>query len=248
MALTNMRHILLDCGEATMFQLVRLVGPEQASEIVAALDVVWLSHTHADHILGVFEVARAFFRITGTPLKVFAPKKLHIPLHILYPPKRVPAIEEDEDGGVTISEGSTRKPGDWKCPICRYLVFGCRNLKECPNCKTPISDGGGCGAMIDGTSSSAFAPNAAPDGGEVGPVPWLTFLSSLESVPMQVTSCSDLETGRTSSASASVSAASICEHLPRSCELIGLEAARVEHRFEGIKFCATCELMSFQLP
>ncbi len=75
--LTGMRHILLDCGEGTTFQLVRLVGPAQASAIIAALDFVWLSHAHADHHLGLLEVAREFFHNTGHSLKVFAPTKLH---------------------------------------------------------------------------------------------------------------------------------------------------------------------------
>jgi ribonuclease BN (tRNA processing enzyme) len=72
-----MRHILLDCGEGTAFQLVRLVGRAQASAIIAQLDFVWLSHAHADHHLGLLEVARDFFRITGQALKVFSPTKLH---------------------------------------------------------------------------------------------------------------------------------------------------------------------------
>jgi ribonuclease BN (tRNA processing enzyme) len=76
-----MRHILLDCGEGTMFQLVRLVGPAQASAIIAALDFVWLSHAHADHHLGLLQVAREFFHITGQALKVFAPVKLHTVIH-----------------------------------------------------------------------------------------------------------------------------------------------------------------------
>ncbi len=88
--LTQMRHILLDCGEGTAFQLVRLVGPVQAPAIISALDFVWLSHAHADHHLGLLEIARDFFRITGHALKVFAPKKLHI----LFPRKSGPGLDE----------------------------------------------------------------------------------------------------------------------------------------------------------
>lgn len=93
-SLVCMRHILLDCGEGTTFQLVRLVGPAQASTIIAALDFVWLSHAHADHHLGLLDVAREFFRMTSTPLKVFAPTKLHV----LHRRASDPVFEEGDAG------------------------------------------------------------------------------------------------------------------------------------------------------
>jgi ribonuclease BN (tRNA processing enzyme) len=69
---------MLDCGEGTMFQLVRLFGPDQASVVISALDFVWLSHAHADHHLGLLDIARAYHQGTGHPLKVFCPRKLHV--------------------------------------------------------------------------------------------------------------------------------------------------------------------------
>ena len=222
-----------------MFQLVRLVGPARVLEIVAALDFVWLSHTHADHILGVFEVARAFSQVTGKPLKVFGPKKLHIPAHLLYrTPKPAPVAEEDEDGGVTVSGGSSRKPGDWDCTTCGHFVFGSRNAQVCPKCNSSKIGGAGGGAASAESSSIISSAAAAADGKEAASVPWLTFLSSLEGVPMRVASCSDLEAwqGQASGAGASTSAAfaaAIREDVP-GCELVGVEAVRVEHRFEII--------------
>jgi ribonuclease BN (tRNA processing enzyme) len=164
-ALASMRHILFDCGEGTMFQLVRLVGPAEASAIIAALDFVWLSHAHADHHLGFLEVAREFFRMTATPLKVFAPTKLHI-LH--------------------------RRQGD-------------AGLEE----------------------------------GDACPMPWLPLLSMWEGVPMQVSLCSDLAVRSSEEASgASAAASSIRQHAP-SCELLGVTAARVDHRRETRSHCAS---------
>jgi ribonuclease BN (tRNA processing enzyme) len=148
-----MRHILLDCGEGTLFQLVRLVGPVQASAIISALDFVWLSHAHADHHLGLLEVARDFFRSTGRSLKVFAPTKL----------------------------------------------FHRRS-------------------------------DAGPQEAEV--LVWLTLVSAMEGVPVEVSSCRELATTISDQASgASDSASAIRKHVP-DCELLGVTAIRVEHRSE----------------
>lgn len=155
-SLVCMRHILLDCGEGTTFQLVRLVGPAQASTIIAALDFVWLSHAHADHHLGLLDVAREFFRMTSTPLKVFAPTKLHV----LHRRASDPVFEE----------------------------------------------------------------------GDAGPAPWLPLVSMWEGVPMQISLCSDLASGSIEAAAvASDAASAIRKHVP-SCELLGVTAARVDHR------------------
>jgi ribonuclease BN (tRNA processing enzyme) len=155
-SLVSMRHILLDCGEGTTFQLVRLVGPAQASAIISALDFVWLSHAHADHHLGLLEVAREFFRMTSKPLKVFAPTKLHVLRH------------------------RSCSPG----------------LEEV----------------------------------DAGPAPWLPLVSMWEGVPMQLSLCSELAASSCNDAAVAGNAAStIRKHVP-SCELLGVTAARVDHR------------------
>ena len=175
LTLTQMRHILLDCGEGTFFQLVRLVGPVQASAIISALDFVWLSHAHADHHLGLLEIARDFFRITGHALKVFAPRKLHM----LVPRKSDPGVEE----------------------------------------------------------------------AEVHAVPWLTLVSAWEGVPIEVTNASSLSE---EASGASDSASVLRKHVP-SCELLGVTAARVAHRFQNtlVNECCSklffCKLRLFQL-
>lgn len=46
--------MLLDAGEATWAQLVRCYGGHAAAAAqVAALAAVWISHRHADHMLGL---------------------------------------------------------------------------------------------------------------------------------------------------------------------------------------------------
>lgn len=45
--------LLMDAGEGTWAQLVRCYGPAGAAAQVASLAAVWVSHRHADHMLGL---------------------------------------------------------------------------------------------------------------------------------------------------------------------------------------------------
>lgn len=49
-------YILLDCGEGTFGQMVRLFGVDRTQEIIQQLKVVYISHKHADHHLGLFTI------------------------------------------------------------------------------------------------------------------------------------------------------------------------------------------------
>ncbi|KAJ7540229.1 hypothetical protein O6H91_10G006100 [Diphasiastrum complanatum] len=48
--------MLLDAGEGVVGQLVRLYGKQGAFEVLASLCCVWVSHKHADHVLGIYSV------------------------------------------------------------------------------------------------------------------------------------------------------------------------------------------------
>ena len=48
--------LLLDCGEGTLGQLVRLKGWEGAMAVLRGLKAVYLSHLHADHHLGAINI------------------------------------------------------------------------------------------------------------------------------------------------------------------------------------------------
>lgn len=48
--------VLLDCGEGTWGQMVRMFGKEGAQRAVASLRIVFISHMHADHHLGLMNV------------------------------------------------------------------------------------------------------------------------------------------------------------------------------------------------
>ena len=51
--------VLLDCGEGTWGAMVRHLGPAVSREVAARLAIVWVSHKHADHCVGLPGVLRA---------------------------------------------------------------------------------------------------------------------------------------------------------------------------------------------
>jgi ribonuclease Z len=50
---------LMDCGEATASQMIRIFGLEQANKILRSLGGVYVSHLHADHHVGLVGVVLA---------------------------------------------------------------------------------------------------------------------------------------------------------------------------------------------
>jgi ribonuclease Z len=52
---------LLDCGENTLGQLSRLYSEEELQEVLQDLKMIWISHMHADHHLGLTSVIKAWY-------------------------------------------------------------------------------------------------------------------------------------------------------------------------------------------
>ena len=52
---------LMDCGENTLGQLKRMYTPAQLAEIFHDLKLIWISHLHADHHLGLTSVIKAWY-------------------------------------------------------------------------------------------------------------------------------------------------------------------------------------------
>lgn len=64
-------YYLLDCGESTLGQLQRLFNPKELREVLQNLRMVWISHLHADHHLGIVSVLKAWYQENypdGVPL------------------------------------------------------------------------------------------------------------------------------------------------------------------------------------
>lgn len=53
---------LFDCGENTLGQLKRIYGPEMMKEILRDLKLIWISHLHADHHLGLASIIKAWYQ------------------------------------------------------------------------------------------------------------------------------------------------------------------------------------------
>jgi ribonuclease Z len=74
--------VLLDCGEGTVGQLQRMLGRAEASVHLSQLQLVHISHIHADHLLGLPGVLRARQQarqarsLPTAPLMVVGPKPL----------------------------------------------------------------------------------------------------------------------------------------------------------------------------
>ena len=68
----NGRGLLMDCGEGTVGQIVKKHGPSEAKRLMDSVDVVWISHMHADHHLGLLR----FLEIKKTKTVVVGPRDL----------------------------------------------------------------------------------------------------------------------------------------------------------------------------
>ncbi|KAJ3056704.1 hypothetical protein HK097_005105 [Rhizophlyctis rosea] len=58
-------NLLLDGGEGTLGQLLRHFGPEGLEDVLGRLRVIFVSHLHADHHLGIIRVLKARRQVVG---------------------------------------------------------------------------------------------------------------------------------------------------------------------------------------
>jgi ribonuclease Z len=56
--------ILLDCGEGSMGQLRRRFGPEGTRKVLEELRMIYISHMHADHHLGLHSILREKVKVS----------------------------------------------------------------------------------------------------------------------------------------------------------------------------------------
>lgn len=65
--------VLLDCGEGTLGQIVRFYGRDGADEVLKKLKMIYISHLHADHHLGLFNILNRRRKVTDDKVLLLAP-------------------------------------------------------------------------------------------------------------------------------------------------------------------------------
>ncbi|OMJ78712.1 hypothetical protein SteCoe_21432 [Stentor coeruleus] len=68
--------LLLDCGEGTYSQLVRVYG-EKISEVLLDLKAILITHLHADHHVGILKILYERAKLTSEFITIAAPAGLH---------------------------------------------------------------------------------------------------------------------------------------------------------------------------
>lgn len=93
---------LLDCGENTLGQLKRVFPPNELAEVLRDLKLIWISHLHADHHLGITSVIKAWYQevygeqiANGTLTKKSLTEQLLYPSKILEQEKHLFVASED---------------------------------------------------------------------------------------------------------------------------------------------------------
>ncbi|KAI7866708.1 beta-lactamase-like protein [Spinellus fusiger] len=69
--------LLLDAGEGTYGQILRLFGQDQLAQELGAIKTIFISHLHADHHLGVIQLLTQWYKLnkdTQNTLTVIAPR------------------------------------------------------------------------------------------------------------------------------------------------------------------------------
>lgn len=70
--------VILDCGEGTYGQLVRFYGPDRVKDILKQLKLIFVSHHHADHHLGLLTLLEHRADVTSEQIPIVVPKDLRL--------------------------------------------------------------------------------------------------------------------------------------------------------------------------
>ena len=65
--------VILDCGEDSYGQIFRFYGPERTAEVLKRLKLIYVSHHHVDHHIGLIEILRHRQALTNEPVVLLLP-------------------------------------------------------------------------------------------------------------------------------------------------------------------------------
>lgn len=69
----KLASVILDCGEDTLGQMVRYYGIEKANNILRQLKLIYVSHPHMDHHIGLLDILEARSRLTKDTVCLIVP-------------------------------------------------------------------------------------------------------------------------------------------------------------------------------
>jgi len=107
--------LLMDCGEGSLGQMCRRFGRQGADDVLRRLAMVWISHIHADHHVGLPALLAARTRLLGAecpPLLVVGPRPLRRALvaYANLEPMRFQYVEASETEARNVSEDGPPPP------------------------------------------------------------------------------------------------------------------------------------------
>lgn len=81
--LVNFRHpdevsVILDCGEDSYGQLYRYYGPNEIENVLKRIKLIYVSHHHADHHIGLIKLLEQRRRVTSEPISLLLPPNIDI--------------------------------------------------------------------------------------------------------------------------------------------------------------------------
>lgn len=111
---------LFDCGEGTLGQLKRMFPPDELQSVLLDLKMIWISHLHADHHLGLINVMKSYNSVRETSANSTRGGQTQ--------PQDNPRLIIASDGDLFTMLDEYSSIGDLS--LDRFLLLSCRSGKD----------------------------------------------------------------------------------------------------------------------